>query len=77
MAKQLRTQDLVASIEFILNGMSTDKLIQLLDDISSTQKVMDEDGNHNCQTENLKSGLNFVRVLINATIESRIVPNNE
>mgnify|MGYP007059417894 CR=1 FL=1 len=69
---EVSVRDLVAAIEFTLNGMTTDQITQLLDDISSAKHEMQQNNYERNDTENLKRGLNFLRSISSLTIESRI-----
>lgn len=69
---EVSTRDLVSAIEFTLNGMSTDQITQLLDDISNTQKRIKQSRDQRCDDQHLQRGLNFLSSISSLTVESRI-----
>lgn len=73
--KQLSNRNFVEAIDFLLNGMTTDQLTQLLDDIAHYTKAH-QDSTNPLVRERLP-GLKFVSTLTKATIETRIIPHDD
>ena len=75
MSKPLTTRNFVAAIEYLLNGMSTDQLTQLLDDITQYTNSKQCSTNHFVREK--LPGLRFVATLAKSTIETRIISHND